>query len=89
MNPFNCLTPNEVQKGSLPPHPEALHVDQATEPSLFPWAEFLPGGCAHPSAVRLLAGLPFRMSKQAQGFPTRSSSPAPFLGSSTSLAEVL
>lgn len=51
----------------------APHVDQATEPSLFTWAEFLPGSCADPSAVRLLADLPYRMSKQAQNVQSKSS----------------
>ena len=55
----------------------APRVDQATEPSLFTWAEFLPGSCADPSAVRLLADLPYRMSKQAQNVQTKSSSLGP------------
>lgn len=45
--------------------------------------------CAGPSAIRLLACLPYRMSKQAQGAQTRDSSPAPFPGPCTPLAEVL
>lgn len=57
----------------------APHVDQATEPSLFTWAEFLPGSCADPSAVRLLADLPYRMSKQAENVQSKSSSLGPFL----------
>lgn len=50
----------------------APHVDQATKPSLLTWAEFLPGSCTDPSAVRLLAGLPYRMSKQAQNVQTKA-----------------
>lgn len=50
----------------------APFVDQATEPSLFTWAEFLPGSCTDPSAVRRLAGLPYRMSKHLRMFKPKA-----------------
>ena len=50
----------------------APHVDQATEPSLFTWAEFLLRSCTDPSAIRLLAGLPYRMSKHLRMFKPKA-----------------
>lgn len=72
-----CLTPYKAQQVSLPfIRRHYMLTSRWTFPLHLGWV--LPGGCADPSAVRLLAGLPYRMSRQAQCVQTGGFSLAAF-----------